>query len=121
MEKRRKRPHIQPEMHAVKIKKESYLKRLFKKIAAMEFSKIIFIFDASVALIVLVFSLAIMWKTENIDPLSTLITVVFGALAAGEGFYYNKAKAENKIKLMKENGIKPTEKTFIDDFFESEE
>ena len=116
-----KRPHAVKQEVKNKQSFSEHFKSLLLRFSAMEFSKIIFIFDASVALIVLVFSLAIMWKTENIDPLSTLITVVFGALAAGEGFYYNKAKAENKIKLMKENGIKPTEKTFIDDFFESEE
>lgn len=111
-----KRPHV-----VKRAAKEFSLKSFFEKFVSIEFSKKIFHFDATIALIVLVFSLAIMWKTENIESLPTLIMAVFGALAAGEAFYYNKAKKENEIKLMKENGIKPTEKTFIDDFFESEE
>ena len=100
MEKRRKRPHIQPEMHAVKVKKESYLKRLFKKIAAMEFSKKIFLFMAAVAVVIIVFSMVMIWRTDNVEPLNVLIPAVFTALATWEGYYYNKAKAENKIKMI---------------------
>lgn len=98
-----KRPHV--------VKREDKrfsLKSFFGKFVSVEFSKKIFIFDALISLIVLVFSFVIMWKTENIDPLSTLITAVFGALAAGEAFYYNKAKKENEIKLMRENNIEVT-------------
>ena len=32
--------------------------------------------------------------------------------ATGTGFYYAKAKAENRIKLMKSNKVTPTENTF---------
>ena len=35
-------------------------------------------------------------------------------MATATGFYYSKAKAENKIKLMKSNGIKPKEEHFGD-------
>jgi hypothetical protein len=45
------------------------------------------------------------YVTENIEPLITLIGVLGGAVGVGEAFYYNKAKTENKIKLMKENKI----------------
>lgn len=113
-----KRPHV--------VKREDKrfsLKSFFKKFVSVEFSKKIFIFDALIALIVLVFSFVIMWKTENIDPLSTLITVVFGALAAGEAFYYNKAKKENEIKLMRGNNIEVTKediKTDDQSFFTEE-
>ncbi len=44
----------------------------------------------------------------DLSPLSYLIPAAFGELATATGFYYNKAKAENKIKLMKSNGIEPT-------------
>ncbi len=51
-----------------------------------------------------------MWKTNDLSALPTLITVVFGALAVGEGFYYNKAKKENEIKLSKKYNIEMEEK-----------
>lgn len=98
-----KRPHV-----VKRAAKEFSLKSFFEKFVSIEFSKKIFHFDATIALIVLVFSLAIMWKTENIESLPTLIMAVFGALAAGEAFYYNKAKKENEIKLMRENNIEVT-------------
>ena len=41
-----------------------------------------------------------------------LIPATAADVATGLGFYYNKAKAENKIKLMKANKMKPTEETF---------
>lgn len=113
-----KRPHV-----VKREVKEFSLKSFLEKFVSVEFSKKIFIFDALVALIVLIFSFTIMWKTENIDPLSTLITAVFGALAAGEAFYYNKAKKENEIKLMRENNIEVTKediKTDDQSFFTEE-
>ena len=41
------------------------------------------------------------WKTENLEPLAYLIPAIFAELATATGFYYSKAKAENRIKLRK--------------------
>lgn len=47
------------------------------------------------------FTLIMVWKTENLEPLAYLIPAIFAELATATGFYYSKAKAENRIKLRK--------------------
>jgi len=47
-----------------------------------------------------------------LSPLAYLIPSTAGAAATALGFYYSKAKAENKIKLMQKNGIAPDKDTF---------
>lgn len=69
-----------------------------------EFSKLIVTFCGAVALWVTAFTLKVVRETQNLEPLTTLITVVFGALATALGFYYSKAKIENRIKLRKKYG-----------------
>ena len=58
-----------------------------------EFSKIIITIVGAVTLVV--------WKTSDTAPLAYLIPSVFGELATATGFYFSKAKAENRIKLRK--------------------
>ena len=72
-----------------------------------EFSKIIFVCVSLFTLAVTVFSCCVIWITQDTSALSYLIPAVFAEMASATGFYYTKAKAENKIKLMKANGIKP--------------
>lgn len=50
------------------------------------------------------FTLAIVWKTGDTSPLAYLIPAIFAELATATGFYYSKAKAENRIKLRKQYG-----------------
>ena len=50
--------------------------------------------------------------TGDLTPVPELIILVSGIIMAGIGFYQNKAKAENKIKLMKENNIEITGEHF---------
>ena len=69
-----------------------------------EFSKLIVTFLGAVTLWVTAFTLNMVKETQNLDPLNTLITVLFGALATALGFYYSKAKIENRIKLRKKYG-----------------
>lgn len=69
-----------------------------------EFSKIILACVGAVTLVVTVFTLAIVWKTGDTTPLAYLIPAVFAELATATGFYYSKAKAENRIKLRKHYG-----------------
>ena len=37
----------------------------------------------------------------TVEPLAYLIPAIFAELATATGFYYSKAKAENRIKLRK--------------------
>ena len=69
-----------------------------------EFSKVILACVGAVTLAVTVFTLAIVWKTGDTTPLAYLIPAVFAELATATGFYYSKAKAENRIKLRKQYG-----------------
>ena len=69
-----------------------------------EFSKIIMIISSVITICITVFTLLVIWKTENLDPLAYLIPAAFAELATATGFYYSKAKLENRIKLRKKYG-----------------
>lgn len=56
------------------------------------------------AAIISVFTIVAVIITGDLTPLDSLIPSVFAELAAATGFYYNKAKAENQIKLRKHYG-----------------
>lgn len=70
----------------------------------IEFSKIIMIIVGAVTVIVTAFTLIIVCQTGDTSPLAYLIPAVFAELATATGFYYSKAKAENRIKLRKKYG-----------------
>jgi len=65
----------------------------------MEFSKKIFFGISLVVLLVVLFSLYMVWETKDTYTLAYLIPAVFGVMSIATGFYFNKAKAENKIKI----------------------
>ena len=65
----------------------------------MEFSKKIFIGVSIATISVAIFSMYMMYKTNDLSPLSFLIGAVFTEFATATGFYYWKAKNENIIKL----------------------
>jgi len=69
-----------------------------------EFSKIIVIAVSVMTLAVMAFTCFMVYDTKNLDPLTTLVTVVFGAFATTTGFYFSKAKLENRIKLRQKYG-----------------
>lgn len=69
-----------------------------------EFSKVIITVVGTVTGIVTVFTMAVVWKTGDTSPLAYLIPAIFAELATATGFYYSKAKAENRIKLRKHYG-----------------
>ena len=69
-----------------------------------EFSKIIMIFTSAVVILITAFTFIMVYKTQNLDPLSYLIPAVFGVFGTAAGFYYSKAKKENEIKLRKKYG-----------------
>ncbi len=70
----------------------------------VEFSKIIFLIVNAVTLVVTAFTLFIVYRTGDTSPLSYLVPAVFAELATATGFYYTKAKVENKIKLRQQYG-----------------
>lgn len=78
----------------------------------MEFSKRILIVAAITNAVVIAFTCYMVYVTHDLSPLTALIPAVAAEVATGTGFYYAKAKAENTIKLMRDNNVAPTEDTF---------
>jgi hypothetical protein len=74
------------------------------RVKKREFSKVILAVVGVVTGIVTAFTLAVVWKTGDTSPLAYLIPAVFAELATATGFYYSKAKAENRIKLRQKYG-----------------
>lgn len=70
----------------------------------LEFSKVIMIVSSVITIGITIFALVMIWKTENLEPLVYLIPAAFAELATATGFYYSKAKLENRIKLRKQYG-----------------
>lgn len=70
----------------------------------LEFSKIILIVVSVITFVVTMFTLITVWRYGDTSPLAYLIPAVFAELATATGFYYSKAKAENRIKLRKQYG-----------------
>lgn len=64
-----------------------------------EFSKQIFIGVSVGTVIITALSFVLMFKFGDLSPLMYLIPASFAELATATGFYYNKAKVENRIKL----------------------
>lgn len=83
-----------------------------KKFKFLEFSKKVLLVASSINLIVIAFTMVMVAITKDTTPLAYLIPSVGAEVATGTAFYYNKAKAENKIKLMKHYGVKPNSGDF---------
>jgi len=81
----------------------------------LEFSKKILIVAAVINIAVIAFACVMIWRTGDLTPLAYLIPAVAAEVATGTGFYYNKAKLENKIKLMAAHKIKLSEESFKED------
>lgn len=78
----------------------------------VEFSKVIFMGASFVTVAITVFSCCMIWFTMDTSALAYLIPAVFAEMASATGFYYSKAKAENKIKLMAASGVQPEPHNF---------
>lgn len=96
------------------VKENRQLKKQIRQLKAaaaerkkVEFSKLIFVGVSVLTLAITVFSCRMIWLTMDTSALAYLIPAVFTEMATGTGFYYSKAKAENKIKLMAAHGVKP--------------
>lgn len=80
----------------------------------VEFSKLVFMGVSIVTIAITVFSCRMIWLTMDTSALAYLIPAVFAEMASATGFYYSKAKAENKIKLMAASGVQPEPSNFND-------
>lgn len=90
------------------------LKAAAKLNKKVEFSKLIFVGVSVVTVAIVLFSCRMIWITMDTSALGYLIPAVFTEMAAATGFYYSKAKAENKIKLMAAAGAQPEASNFND-------
>ena len=82
----------------------------------MEFSKWLMIVSVAINLAVITFSIIMIWRTNDLSPLSYLIPSVAAEFSAATVAYYGKARMENRIKLMKAYNIEPTESAFSENF-----
>ena len=78
----------------------------------VEFSKLIFVGVSVLTVSIVVFSCYMIRLTMDTGPPAYLIPAVFTEMASATGFYFWKAKAENKIKLMALTGTKPEASNF---------
>lgn len=90
--------------------------RRVKKKPPKEFSKKILIVAGIINTVVIVFTMVMIWRTLDLTPLAYLIPSVAAEVATGTGFYYSKAKVENRIKLMKQNKVEPNETHFSENY-----
>lgn len=77
-----------------------------------ETSKVFVYLILAAAAVVVGAAFLLMAKTGDISALGEIIIGVFGLASVATGFYFNKAKAENKIKLKKDNNIPLSEEDF---------
>ena len=81
-----------------------------------EFSKKILIVAGVMNAVVIIFTMIMIWRTLDLTPLAYLIPSVAAEVATGTGFYYSKAKVENRIKLMKQNKVTPNDTHFSENY-----
>lgn len=65
----------------------------------MEFSKKILFVVFAVTIAIVVCAILMSYITQTTDVYTYLIPAIFAELTIGTGFYYNKAKAENLLKI----------------------
>lgn len=90
--------------------------RRVKKKPPKEFSKKILIVAGIINAVVIIFTMVMIWRTLDLSPLAYLIPSVAAEVATGTGFYYSKAKVENRIKLMRQNKVTPNETHFSENY-----
>ena len=78
----------------------------------MEFSKKIIAVLLFLEAFVVISCCVVAFRIGDIEIFKVLVPSVFASTATGIGFYFNKAKLENKIKLMKSADVKITKKDF---------
>lgn len=84
-------------LHTEDLKQET--KKKNNKKTAYEFSKKFAIVILIVTIIITIYACIMMYMSGDMSALPVIITCIYAELATGTGFYYSKAKSENKIKL----------------------
>ena len=77
----------------------------------LEFSKKIFYIIICIFVAVIIYAMALMWKTGTTDGLAYLIPSVGTLAAAGVSFYFWKAKSENLLKISKQMELDKIQET----------
>lgn len=77
----------------------------------MEFSKKILIFVGAINVVVIAFSIALMWRTMDTTPLAYLIPSIAAEVSISTNAYYSKARRENILKIMQSNNVPVNENT----------
>lgn len=77
----------------------------------MEFSKKILYFVGAVNIVVIVFSIVLMWRTMDTSPLCYLIPSVAAEVSISTNAYYSKSRRENILKIMQSNDVPINENT----------
>ena len=89
------------------MKKNQKKKREFSKILVAQESALIWIM--TIAFIVLAFICIDKQYFGELPWLTAMVAFPWTAYGVSQGFYYNKAKMENKIKLAKKYDMDPSE------------
>lgn len=72
-----------------------------KKKKEIEYSKLILRWLISIQTLIVVSSIGLMIYVQDVTPLEWLIPSMSAELSISIGFYYNKAKRENELKIRK--------------------
>ena len=75
-----------------------------KKFIAADFSKKIATVAGATTILVVAFAMFMIYRTNDLSALVTLIVSVFGITSVVVGFYFWKARLENSIKLRQKYG-----------------
>lgn len=65
----------------------------------METSKKLLLFTVTMVIIITIVTVIAVFVLRDVTPLEYIITGIFALASTATGFYYNKAKRENIIKL----------------------
>lgn len=71
----------------------------------MEFSKKLLIVIGIIDILLFIFTCYMVYITQDLTPLTAMLTMLEAVTGVAVGYYYWKAKAENIIKLSKDNEI----------------
>lgn len=82
---------------------------MLKRKRSKEFSKQLLYVIFTVTGILIIFTMFMVYRTNDTTALSYLIPSIFVEVATATSFYYWKAKAENQIKLKQQYGYEEQE------------
>lgn len=82
---------------------------MLKRKRNKEFSKQLLYVIFTVTGIIILFTMVMIYRTNDTTALSYLIPSIFVEVATATSFYYWKAKAENQIKLKQQYGYEEQE------------